>query len=60
MLVNFDTRQMDASSFFPIQVSFSSTKLLCDIAVLSVVSDDDSPVKHSTSSFVFTESYEIV
>lgn len=48
----------DPSAFFPIQVSFSAKRTLCDITVAGVTSaQDNSPVKFGQSTALTTESY---
>eukprot|EP00106_Octopus_bimaculoides_P002902 XP_014770344.1 PREDICTED: coatomer subunit delta-like [Octopus bimaculoides] len=46
--------------FFPVKVSFVSTKSYCDIQVSEVITTDDEPVKYSSEVVFYVDKYEIV
>ncbi|GAB1603219.1 coatomer subunit delta-like [Argonauta hians] len=46
--------------FFPVKVSFVSTKSYCDIQVSEVVTTEDEPVKYSSEVVFYVDKYEIV
>ncbi len=49
------------NDFFPVNVSFSSTRSYCDLRVETVIASDNSaPVKFSTDTVFSVDKYEIV
>lgn len=46
--------------FFPVKVSFVSTKSYCDIQVSEVITTEDEPVKYSSEVVFYVDKYEIV
>jgi hypothetical protein len=48
-------------SFFPVEVSFSASHTLCDVAVTGVTTvSDGAPSKYACKSMLVTESYQVV
>jgi hypothetical protein len=51
----------DPESFYPVEVSFTSPKILCDVEVEAVVhSQEETPVKYGSKKQLQTAQYEVV
>lgn len=49
------------NDFYPVTVNFVARTLYCDIRVVDVVTlDDESPVKHSLSTYLLVDKYEVI
>jgi len=59
--VEFTASSSSPDVFFPIQVSFSSPRIMCDVEVIDVRSaENESPLPFSKQASLTTESYQIV
>lgn len=59
--MEFSAPNCNPDDFFPLQVSFVSKQSYANLKILEVLQvDDDSPVKYSSETVLFSEKYEIV
>jgi hypothetical protein len=51
----------DAEAFYPVEVSFTSPKTLCEVEIDAVLhSQEDSAVKYSSKKMLQTASYQVL
>ncbi|KAJ3017719.1 Coatomer subunit delta [Thoreauomyces humboldtii] len=59
-VLEFSAQGDDAGAFFPIRVSFTSSKTFCNIAVRDITAVDGTPTVFSQETVLLTEDYSVV
>lgn len=58
--MEFKVPSVDPDSFFPVEVSFTAAKTMCDISVVSVQDTQaGAPIKYGMKTALLTESYQV-